>query len=105
MLQLSLLLRMHLFGGLQERFHSLTTSFFKRAEGFVLVFDISDRQSFDCIARWMGDIAEQGKQDCDVMLCGNKCDVKERAVTQPEAQQLAQKYKVSDITSERRMTT
>jgi GTPase SAR1 family protein len=72
----------------------LTTSFFKRAEGFVLVYDVTDRQSFDCIARWMGDIAEQGKQDCDVILCGNKCDMKERAVTTAEGEKLAKQYKV-----------
>jgi GTPase SAR1 family protein len=60
----------------------------------VLVYDVTDRQSFDCIARWMGDIAEQGKQDCDVILCGNKCDMKERAVTTAEGEKLAKQYKV-----------
>lgn len=42
----------------QERFHSLTTSFFKRAEGFVLVYDVSNRQSFESVSTWMKDIVE-----------------------------------------------
>ncbi|KAG5177675.1 Rab8D, rab family GTPase [Tribonema minus] len=78
----------------QERFHSLTTSFFKRAEGFALVFDVSDRRSFDAVARWMGDIREQGKADSDVVLVGNKCDVKERAVAKGEAEKLAKHFAV-----------
>lgn len=42
----------------QERFHSLTTSFFKRAEGFVLVYDVSNRQSFESVSTWMQDIID-----------------------------------------------
>ncbi|CAN0497509.1 unnamed protein product, partial [Scytosiphon promiscuus] len=42
----------------QERFHSLTTSFFKRAEGFVRVYDVSNRQSFESVSTWMKDIVE-----------------------------------------------
>lgn len=46
----------------QERFHSLTTSFFKRAEGFVLVYDVSNRQSFESVSQWMKDIVEVGAE-------------------------------------------
>ena len=54
----------------QERFHSLTTSFFKRAEGFVLVYDVSNRQSFESVSTWMKDIVEvsvvRGSSRCNV---------------------------------------
>lgn len=47
----------------QERFHSLTTSFFKRAEGFVLVYDVSNRQSFESVSTWMRDIVEVSAEE------------------------------------------
>ncbi|CAM9175419.1 unnamed protein product [Ascophyllum nodosum] len=73
----------------QERFHSLTTSFFKRAEGFVVVYDVSNRQSFESLARWMKDIMEHGKRGSDVIICGNKCDLQGREVAVEEGEQLA----------------
>ncbi|CAB1118577.1 unnamed protein product [Ectocarpus sp. CCAP 1310/34] len=73
----------------QERFHSLTTSFFKRAEGFVLVYDVSNRQSFESVSTWMKDIVEQGKRGSDVVICGNKCDLQGREVAREEGEQLA----------------
>lgn len=73
----------------QERFHSLTTSFFKRAEGFVLVYDVSNRQSFESVSTWMKDIVEQGKRGSDVVICGNKCDLQGREVPREEGEQLA----------------
>jgi Ras-related protein Rab-8A len=77
----------------QERFHSLTTSFFKRAEGFVVVFDLSQRSTFEGIGRWMSDISEQGKSGVNVVLVGNKCDLAEkRAVTEEEGSDLAKRY-------------
>ncbi|XP_026555027.1 ras-related protein Rab-10-like isoform X2 [Pseudonaja textilis] len=42
----------------QERFHTFTTSFFRGAHGFVLVYDITDGKSFQGISHWMKDIYE-----------------------------------------------
>ncbi|CAM9646607.1 unnamed protein product [Phaeothamnion confervicola] len=79
----------------QERFHSLTTSFFKRAEGFVMVFDVTNRQSFDNVRRWMNDISEQGKKESDIVVCGNKCDATSRQVSEKiEAATLCKEFQV-----------
>nr|XP_060631216.1 ras-related protein Rab-10-like isoform X2 [Anolis sagrei ordinatus] len=42
----------------QERFHTFTTSFFRGAHGFVLVYDVTSTESFQGIAHWMKDIYE-----------------------------------------------
>lgn len=42
----------------QERFHTFTTSFFRGAHGFVLVYDITSTESFQGISHWMKDINE-----------------------------------------------
>ncbi|XP_057253680.1 ras-related protein Rab-10-like isoform X2 [Pezoporus wallicus] len=42
----------------QERFHTLSTSYFRGAQGFVLVYDITNLDSFHSITSWMRDIHE-----------------------------------------------
>ncbi|XP_064026773.1 ras-related protein Rab-10-like isoform X2 [Pogoniulus pusillus] len=42
----------------QERFHTLSTSYFRGAQGFVLVYDITNLDSFRSITSWMKDIYE-----------------------------------------------
>ena len=79
----------------QERFRSLTSNFFGRADGFVLTYDISNRPSFDHVIGWMRDIKTRAPPDCDIVLCGNKCDLdNDRVVTYEEGKQLADEYGV-----------
>lgn len=79
----------------QERFRSLTSNFFGRADGFVLTYDISNRPSFDHVIGWMRDIKTRAPPDCDIVLCGNKCDLdNDRVVTPEEGKQLADEYGV-----------
>lgn len=79
----------------QERFRSLTSNFFGRADGFVLTYDISNRPSFDHVIGWMRDIKTRAPPDCDIVLCGNKCDLdNDRVVSTEEGQQLADEYGV-----------
>ncbi|XP_072708660.1 ras-related protein Rab-10-like isoform X3 [Ciconia boyciana] len=58
----------------QERFHTLSTSYFRGAQGFVLVYDITNLDSFRSITSWMKDIHEKAGDEVDVILLGNKCD-------------------------------
>jgi GTPase SAR1 family protein len=79
----------------QERFRSLTSNFFGRADGFVLTYDISNRPSFDHVIGWMRDIKTRAPPDCDIVLCGNKCDLdNDRVVSYEEGKQLAEEYGV-----------
>jgi Ras-related protein Rab-8A len=79
----------------QERFRSLTSNFFGRADGFVLTFDVSNRPSFDHVVGWMRDIKTRAPPDCDIVLCGNKCDLdNDRVVAYEEGKQLADEYGV-----------
>ncbi|KAM9409295.1 ras-related protein Rab-27A [Pholidichthys leucotaenia] len=80
----------------QERFRSLTTAFFRDAMGFLLLFDLTNEQSFLSVRHWMSQLQMHAYcENPDVVLCGNKCDLSDqRAVSQQEAQELADKYGV-----------
>ncbi|NXA33624.1 RAB10 protein, partial [Eudromia elegans] len=74
----------------QERFHTLSTSYFRGAQGFVLVYDITNLDSFQGIASWMKDIHEKAGDEVDIILLGNKCDKEtERVVPKQKGEKLA----------------
>ncbi|XP_054841544.1 ras-related protein Rab-10-like isoform X2 [Eublepharis macularius] len=58
----------------QERFRTMTTSYFRGAHGFVLVYDITNTESFQGITNWMKAIYEKADENVEVILLGNKCD-------------------------------
>ncbi|NXW88555.1 RAB10 protein, partial [Alopecoenas beccarii] len=74
----------------QERFHTLSTSYFRGAQGFVLVYDITNLDSFRSVTSWMRDIHEKAGDEVDVILLGNKCDKEsERVVPKQKGEKLA----------------
>ncbi len=77
----------------QERFNTLTTGFFKGSDGIILVYSITDRNSFECVSKWMTQIKNLSPSDVKVILVGNKSDCGgERVVTKDEGIQAAQQY-------------
>ena len=79
----------------QERFHSLSASFIKRADGVILMYDITNRESFDTISKWLDDIIDYKERDFPIILVGNKCDLEnERKVPKEEGESFANKLNV-----------
>ncbi|CEF68299.1 EG:80H7.4 protein [Strongyloides ratti] len=75
----------------QERFRSLTTAFFRDAMGFILIFDITNEQSFLNIRDWLSQLKIHAYCETpDIILCGNKADLENRRqVSTARAKQLA----------------
>ncbi|XP_068015020.1 ras-related protein Rab-42-like [Melanerpes formicivorus] len=72
----------------QERFRSITRSFYRSAAGVLLVFDLTNRASFEHIPDWYWEAA--GDRPPHFVLVGHKSDlVAKRAVSAEEAQHLA----------------
>ena len=77
----------------QERFKSLSESYFKNANGVLLVYNISDRITFQSIEDWMEIIYKEKDCNLPAVLIGNKFDLNdERKVSIEEGKKLAEKY-------------
>ena len=78
----------------QERFKSLAANYIKKAKGILLVYDITDKKSFDNLENWMNDIQEEEvAEKIPIILIGNKCDLEEeRVISKKEGENLAKQY-------------
>ena len=61
----------------QERFRTITTSYYRSADAIMLVFDLTDEQSFANVELWMEDVRLYSQRHVEVVLIGNKCDLAE----------------------------
>jgi len=74
----------------QERFRTITVSYFKGAHGVALVYDVTDRETFEAIRHWVRQIREHADSNVTIVLIGNKCDKGQlRMVSKEEGEELA----------------
>ena len=76
----------------KENFRSLTRKYYKNSVCAMLVYDITNRSSFENLQDWLKDIISQSPKTVLIILLGNKIDLKEkREVEYEEGEQFAQK--------------
>lgn len=77
----------------QERFRTITTSYFRGAQGILLVYDVTDRRSFESIRNWISQIQQHADVHVNKILVGNKCDMlDDKVISTEEGQKLAQEF-------------
>jgi small GTP-binding protein len=77
----------------QEKFRTITKAYYRGAHGILLVFDVSNPDTFAQSQGWMNSIRENITDPVSIVLVGNKCDL-ERAVTVEQAEAFAREYGV-----------
>ena len=77
-----------------ERFLKINKSYYRTAKGIILVYDITDRQTFEHVTVWMNSILENtDKKPLQILIIGNKFDMEtERVVSKEEGENIAKKY-------------
>ncbi|KAF7693914.1 EF-hand calcium-binding domain-containing protein 4B isoform X1 [Silurus meridionalis] len=79
----------------QERFRSITKQFFRKADGVVVVYDITQRVSFKAVQSWLVSIEETAGEQVPIMLLGNKSDKERmRQVETGEGKKLAKETRL-----------
>jgi len=83
----------------QERFRSITKAYFRRADGIILVYDVTNERSFINIRQWISSILDVSDKQLPVCICGNKVDLRREAelqgltcVSTANGEQLAKEY-------------
>jgi len=79
----------------QERFRTITTSYYRGADGFIIVFDVTNRQSFFNLESWLNNIENNKTKNACKILVGNKADLfDQREVNSEEAKAFAERNRM-----------
>ncbi|KAG5214749.1 hypothetical protein JEQ12_000325 [Ovis aries] len=68
----------------QERYRTITTAYYRGAMGFILMYDITNEESFNAVQDWATQIKTYSWDNAQVILVGNKCDMEEERVVPTE---------------------
>ena len=67
----------------QERYRAITSSYYKGAKGAIIVYDITNEDSFKNVESWMNEVMKKGQKGMELLLIGNKKDlVNDRLVSE-----------------------
>ena len=78
----------------QERYRSITNAYYKGAKGALLVYDITNKKSFDNLDRWISDLKINGDEKISIVLLGNKSDLEsQRVISTEEGKNKAELFK------------
>ena len=83
----------------QERYRAVTGVQLRNADGALVVYDLTHRETFNKVSEWLSDLPNLTQTDTKVTLVGNKLDLVEnnsnaRVVNKEEAELVAQNYDV-----------
>lgn len=74
----------------QERFRTITSSYYRGAHGIIIVYDVTDRESYNNVKHWITEIDKYAAEGVNKLLVGNKSDLQsKKVVSYDEAKELA----------------
>ncbi|KAK4780215.1 hypothetical protein SAY87_016321 [Trapa incisa] len=80
----------------QERYRAITSAYYRGAVGALMVYDITKRQTFDNVLRWLRELRGHADSNIVIMMVGNKTDLSHlRAVQESDGLSLAERETLS----------
>ncbi|KAF5879626.1 putative 40s ribosomal protein s3ae protein [Botrytis fragariae] len=80
----------------QERFRTLSNSYYRGAHAVLLVYDVTNRESFNSLSRWIDEAENNAVDGCVSWIVGTKCDLDgkgKRMVSEEEGRRLAEEWR------------
>ena len=75
----------------QDRFRAITKNYYKGSHGIILIYDITNTQSFENVKTWVNQIREEASSNVIIYIAGNKVDMEdERKVDRDDGEKLAE---------------
>ena len=84
----------------QEKFNSLTKNTFTNTDGILIVFDLTNKSSFNNIKNWIEDVKYKSDPKIKKIIVGNKSDLKDkRKVSKEDIKSITEKYKYIEVSA------
>ena len=80
----------------QERFHTITKNYYKTAHAIILIFDVTEKATYQNVKNWVEQIREEVSSKVVTVLVGNKIDdVENRKINKEEGEEMAKECGIS----------
>jgi len=90
----------------QERFRTITSAYYRGADGIIMVYDVTSQESFDHVEEWLSEVDRYANEGTSKLLVGNKADlVDEKQVSEEVAQRFAEKLGICCIETSAKTAT
>jgi len=76
----------------QEKFRSITKAYYRGADGLLIVYDITEKQSFDNVKNWIKEVRSNIDHTIPIIIVGNKSDRDDRVIQESELEKLALEF-------------
>jgi Ras-related protein Rab-1A len=78
----------------QERFRTITSAYYRGADGIIMVYDVTNQESFNHVADWLTEVNRYASEGTCKLLVGNKSDRTDRVVSSDVAREYAEKLNI-----------
>ena len=80
----------------QDRFRAITKNYYKGANGIILIYDVTNIETFENVKNWIAQIKEEANSNVIIYLAGNKIDVEEenKVVKTEDGQKIADELNI-----------
>jgi len=80
----------------QERYKAITSAYYKGAKGAFIVYDITRKNSFESVEKWVSDVTAVADKKITIVLIGNKSDLEDqRQVTKEQGEEKSSKLEIA----------
>ena len=76
----------------QERYKAITAAYYKGAKGAMIVYDVTSKSTFDNVDKWCNELRMKGSNNIDIIMIGNKTDLKDNIVINSDMSQEKGKF-------------
>ena len=77
----------------QEKYKSITGAYFKGSKGALVVYDITQKSTYESLEKWVNDLKSAGDPKITIILIGNKSDLEEnRQVSKEQGEEKAKSF-------------
>jgi len=90
----------------QERFRTITSAYYRGADGIIMVYDVTSAESFDHVEEWLSEVDRYANENTSKLLVGNKADlIEQKQVAEETAQRFAEKLGIDSIETSAKTAT
>jgi len=90
----------------QERFRTITSAYYRGADGIIMVYDVTSSESFDHVEEWLSEVDRYANENTSKLLIGNKADlVEDKQVSEEVAAKFAEKLGIPHLETSAKTAT